>query len=82
MALRFDLPDLLEDFDEEQGSCDAEPCYPYPIFGGLPEEVVMRRLTVCNSLVRLNLRGAPVNTRLSISLSQGCGRMKVLVRLP
>ncbi|WOG26742.1 hypothetical protein [Endozoicomonas sp. 8E] len=82
MALRFNLPGLLEDLDQEQDSCDAEPCYPYPMFCGLSEEVAVRQLIVCNSLVKLNLRGAPLNTRLNISLSQGRGRMKVLVRLP
>ncbi|KEQ19119.1 hypothetical protein [Endozoicomonas numazuensis] len=82
MALRFDLPDLMEDFEEEQESYDSEPCFPYPIVDGLLEEVAMRRLAVNSSLIRLNIRGAPVSTRLRIGFNQNRGRKKVLLKLP
>lgn len=82
MALRFDLPDLLEDFEEDQDSYDREPCFPYPIVGGFPDDVAMRRLIIGSSLTRLNVRSAHASLRLSVSVNQGRGRMKVLLKLP
>ncbi|MGI9283235.1 MAG: hypothetical protein ACR2PX_26890 [Endozoicomonas sp.] len=82
MALRFDLPDLMEDLEEELDSYDSEPCFPYPVVDGLPEEVAMRRLAVKSSLIRLNVRGAPASTHLSIGINPKRGRKKVLLKLP
>ncbi|WP_062268413.1 hypothetical protein [Endozoicomonas arenosclerae] len=82
MALRFDLPDLLEDLEDEQDAYESGPCFPYPVVDGLPEEIAMKRLVVSGSLVRLNVRGGSGSTQLNLGATKSNGRKKVLLKLP
>ena len=82
MATRFDLPEYLEEEDDEMGAYDESPSFPYPVVHGQPEHVDMKKLKFHFSLVKLNLHTSRSTTELKLLRHKARNKRKVLLKLP
>lgn len=81
MTIRFDLPESLEEFDEQEESLE-QPCFPYPVVEERPGGIDFWMPLAEKHPLRLNLKGfvdpfqEPVKKRF---FTKG---KKILLRIP
>ena len=56
MTIRFDLPESLEEFDQQEESLE-QPCFPYPGYEQRPGGINFWVTVTTKRLIRLNPKG-------------------------
>ncbi|AMO55251.1 hypothetical protein GZ77_11245 [Endozoicomonas montiporae] len=80
MTIRFDLPESLEEFDEQEDGPE-QPCFPYPGYDDRHRGIDFWASATERHPVRLQLKGASGNFRQPVSKRLCSKGRKVLLKV-